>query len=496
MSFGIAGGGGDDRDTVTLILKNPSQVDEEHFETKVGRDMSVGGLKQRLGEEYPGNPVPGSITLVYGGKVLHEEGVILSSILPSDSASVAMHIVVKGAQRHSGGAATGVASAPAAPFSAPAPSSSSAAPAAPSSSAAPTPSLAATSSTENISSIAIETEFVRGEPSEDRVSDEPNTDAHGEEEAAPSTSTDLSSRVFRAAYQAALQAIMSEGSSSISGYGAGVSSQPGMAFLAPVIALPQPAYPTAPGDAGSSSTENRSEGQQQMNQYVMPLIPLAYAMPGDGNVPGAQALPRRRRRRADAAERDNVAALLHVLRGRDGAPRQNGGEGEPRGEQGEPRRRQVQIRIHINMRVLLQLAVLFFVVYQHCPPSRVFGLLSVALLFYLSSTAVGRRMLQRLYGYFNLHRAQDAPAPTPVEERPIDDNNNDLSQQHDQDNNNNGEGMVGARADREAPDAPQPGLLQEIQAFIAGFLTSLLPAADNRHHENNPAVVQDVWRGQ
>lgn len=487
---GITGGDGADLDTVTLILKNPSQVAEDHFETSVRRDISVGDLKHRLGKEYPGNPAPDSITLVYGGKVLHEEGMILSSILPSDSASVAMHMVVKGAQRHEGGRSNAPSRLPA-----------SASPRQYNGGTTTTAAANSTASTStgNSDSTAITTEYSREPPSEDRMPDESNTEVHRDEEATPSTSGDMSGRVFRAAYQAALQTIMSEGSSSSpSGYVAGVQSQPGMAFLAPVITLPQPVSSTTPDNARGRSTEDRSEAPQQMNQYIMPLIPVAYALPGEGNAPGAQAMARRRRR-TDAAERDHVAALLRALRGRDVAPRQNGGDTEPRGEQDQPRRRQVQIRIHINMRILLQLAVLFFVVYQHCPPSRVVGLVSVALLFYFSSTAVGRRMLQRLYGYFNLHRAQEAPAPVPVEDRAEDDNLNDLPQQHPEDDTNNnpvGGGGHGAREDGEARGARQPGFLQEIQAFLAGFLTSLLPAADNRHHDNNPAVVQDVWRGQ
>lgn len=490
---GMRGGDGADLDTVTLILKNPSQVAEDHFETSVRRDMSVRDLKDRLGKEYPGNPAPDSITLVYGGKVLHEEGMILSSILPSDSASVAMHMVVKRAQRHEVGTAAASASSRLPASASPRPHRGSTTAAA----AAAADSGASTSTGDSDSTA---TEYSHDDPSEDRMPDESNTVVHREEEAAPSTSGDMSSRVFRAAYQAALQAIVSEGpASSPSGYAAGVQSHPGMAFLAPVITLPQPVCPTTADSARGSSTEDRGEAPQQVNQYIMPLIPVAYAMPGEGNVPAAQAVARRRRRRADAAERDHVAALLHALRGRDVAPRQNGGDAEPRGEQGQPRRRQVQIRIHINMRVLLQLAVLFFVVYQHCPPSRVVGLVSVALLFYLSSTAMGRRMLQRLYGYFNLHRAQEAPAPVPVEDRAEEDGVHALPQQHDEDNINNnpvGGGEPGAREGGEAPNARQPGFLQEIQAFLAGFLTSLLPAADNRHHENNPAVVQDVWRGQ
>eukprot|EP00889_Picochlorum_renovo_P006581 jgi/Picre1/33611/NNA_001091.t1 len=368
-------------------------------------------------------------------------------------------MVVKGAQRHEVGTAAASASSRLPAYASPRPHRGSTTAAA----AAAADSGASTSTGDSDSTA---TEYSHDDPSEDRMPDESNTVVHREEEAAPSTS---------------------------------VQSQPGMAFLAPVITLPQPVCPTTADSARGSSTEDRGEAPQQVNQYIMPLIPVAYAMPGEGNVPAAQAVARRRRRRADAAERDHVAALLHALRGRDVAPRQNGGDAEPRGQQGQPRRRQVQIRIHINMRVLLQLAVLFFVVYQHCPPSRVVGLVSVALLFYLSSTAMGRRMLQRLYGYFNLHRAQEAPAPVPVEDRAEEDGVHALPQQHDEDTTNNnpvGGGEPGVREGGEAPNARQPGFLQEIQAFLAGFLTSLLPAADNRHHENNPAVVQDVWRGQ
>jgi hypothetical protein len=154
------------------------------------------------------------------------------------------------------------------------------------------------------------------------------------------------------------------------------------------------------------------------------------------------------------------------------------------------RRRQVQIRIHINMRVLLQVAVLLLIVYQHCPPGRFFALFLIGFIFYLSSTRIGKMILHRFLEHFHAHRMENRGR--------VDGQANNNIDRDD-------EGHV-RPAGPAGPDAPAPreqggqniarpppgaGLIQELQAFIAGFITSLLPAAaDNGALQGNNIEMQ------
>lgn len=92
----------------------------------------------------------------------------------------------------------------------------------------------------------------------------------------------------------------------------------------------------------------------------------------------------------------------------------------------------------------------------------------VGLVFYLSTTSLGHRVLGRVF---------------------------QMAQR-----NNTGE-----RDQRQgaAPPNPPAGWLGQVQSFILGFLASILPAADdvgrndgNLQGINNEGVAQDVFRGQ
>jgi hypothetical protein len=49
--------------TIEIVLKNPSRNSEEAFKLRVPVHCSVGNLKIRLEESYPGNPAPQNVTV-------------------------------------------------------------------------------------------------------------------------------------------------------------------------------------------------------------------------------------------------------------------------------------------------------------------------------------------------------------------------------------------------------------------------------------------------
>lgn len=194
-----------------------------------------------------------------------------------------------------------------------------------------------------------------------------------------------------------------------------------------------------------------------------------------------------------------------------------------------PRVHRFQFRIQINIRALLQLAVLLVVVYQNCPPRRFVVLCLLGFALWLSTTPRVRAFLQSIAGLGpnnnnnNRRRGEEQPLHVPA--------------QGPQGFAENGQPPAAAVAPAGAGDAAnapavQPaidggaaagnndppldpqlpeqqqgnnadrgGILHEIQAFIAGFITSLLPAMDhqNNNDDGNAAggggAMRDVFGG-
>ena len=289
--------------------------------------------------------------------------------------------------------------------------------------------------------------------------------------------SDLYSQVFQTVYHAALGKIMHESSQGT------YSNVQGFVFVPNII--PQQV-------AVGARTEGREDDQEAhaVHQYIMPILPVPYILPQQANDHREtnNAQMRRRRNAEEAFEaQENVRAMLEAL-GRRNLAQNNANMPRERPAGNPPRRRQIQIRIHLNMRMLLQLAVLFFVVYQHCPPSRFLSLGILGLLLYLSTTQLGTRLLQRITGHLNIQRQGQ------MQQAPREQNNN---QQQAEGNVAQHGGNLQEREEQRNIDAveAQRGIVHEILSFVAGFFASLLPAADNRNLENNPAVVQDVFRG-
>lgn len=410
-------------ETITVVLKNPRALAEENFEVNVAADMTLDGLKKLIESDYPGNPSPGSLTLVYAGKVLREEGLVLSDVFPKDGDRVAVHMVVKSDDQMS------------------------------------------TRDIESRSTRTQDESMVAGPPLEE-VREEASIPTLGNRHEGerpsspvnvPSTSRSSSTMydsVLRASYQAALRVIMEEG---VQG-----SAPPGFTFIPAIIPVPM-------------EGQHRDD-EQNMNPYMVPMVPLTYAFPRAQQDHQDHVL--RQRRRRDAQD-ENVRALFRVLR--EGAQNNNRDGLQRRGNGRNPR--QIQIRIRLNIRMLLQVAVLSFILYQHCPPSRFVGIGLLALMFYFSTTRFGRMLLRRVTGHFNMQRQggdqQRPPQAGAANDPPSLERNDDQN-----------------RDEEREPEAPEPGLLQEIQSFIAGFFASILPAADQQRNADNAGVVQDVFRGQ
>jgi len=147
------------------------------------------------------------------------------------------------------------------------------------------------------------------------------------------------------------------------------------------------------------------------------------------------------------------------------------------------RRRRAQLHIRVNIRALLQLAVLLVVVYQHCPPQRFFMLCALGLLLYLSSTPRIRALLQRLTGWQAQQGQQGADLAAARQAVAAGDGPNPAVHQPNAEGGPAGapgiDRAVGGHAGAVDNREPQRwGVLNEFRAFVAGFIASLLPALD------------------
>lgn len=211
-----------------------------------------------------------------------------------------------------------------------------------------------------------------------------------------------------------------------------------------------------------------------------------------------------------------------------------------------------QFRLRINMRALLQLLVLLVILYQarlhtrgrglensalcwqqgqgqvraaahrprcwphpspqHCPPRRFLMLVGLGLLLYLTATEPVRRLLHRLTG---MHQ-QPAPPPQQPAAAP--------GGQQEQAGDGGGPGAAeAARGAGPGPAAPPPaaapaaaqaaqpdlgagapgqqqppqqggGLLQELRAFVVGFITSLLPGYNGERRRRCLGALTGFWK--
>mmetsp|Transcript_18218 Transcript_18218/g.54803 ORF Transcript_18218/g.54803 Transcript_18218/m.54803 type:complete len:652 (+) Transcript_18218:3557-5512(+) len=128
------------------------------------------------------------------------------------------------------------------------------------------------------------------------------------------------------------------------------------------------------------------------------------------------------------------------------------------------------VRINLNMRVILQVAVLLLLLWQHCPPGRFFALVLGAAVLYISAFSPLRRWLQRITG---MVPAQGAAAPGGAGIAAGAGNGNGGAGAAPAAAAAQGGGVAGAPAAAAVPR--RGGVLREIRALLIGFFTSLLP---------------------
>jgi hypothetical protein len=179
---------------------------------------------------------------------------------------------------------------------------------------------------------------------------------------------------------------------------------------------------------------------------------------------------------------------LHALQARANVQQQQQ-QNARRGGGGALQPRQFQLRVQVNVRMLLQLVVLLVLVYQHCPPRRFFMLIILGLALYLTATERARRLMNRLVGLRPVQPVALAAAPpnavpegVPPEGPPAPAVGEAQPPAQQRNFAENAQGAAApAVAGVPVPEAVQgggiamPALLQELRALVIGFLTSLLP---------------------
>jgi len=445
------------RDSLRVALKNPKR--EAVVEIRMNQTDTVCHLKARIEQEYPDRPRAELITLVYAGKVLRDDA-ILSDVFGLAGRSpipqpvedvVAVHMVVKQLELR--------------------PATTSAAT---SETLMPTPPPP---DVERVDGVAGDNGAVnqrnqrnRGpggfdlaaNASENRQGDTPTSHARPNSDPAvpdqptamrprgSGSTTNVYTAVLKASYEGALRALMENTSG---------SHASGFTFIPAMIPVPNSAM------AGPRRRRARADGE---GDEALEAFLQAALGPLGANDARVRDEIRRVRRPAGQVNIHNDRNNRH-----DGVDAENN----------DDNRRQYLIRIHINVRLLFQLAVAGFIIYQHCPPSRMLTLGLVGLFFYLSTTQFGRRMLRRILQGGDVAGVNPAEGQRPPPPGQQLDDHQDGRERQDQ------------RERQEPP--PRVGWLREVQTFVLGFLASLLPAADDAARAaDNGGVAQGLFGGQ
>ena len=324
---------------------------------------------------------------------------------------------------------------------------------------------------------------------------------------------------YQAAYQAALQAIVSSSSSS-SSLPIPPGHQPAVA-LVPSFFLPQQGQPmmTMMMPAQMAGFQFQQNDLRHRHPHPAPhqqQQPAQQAQnQGRGRVPEHIArLARALNERGVPLPPDLMGALGAANPHQDDNNNNNRNQQPPQ-PQPQPQARGFQLRIQINMRAVLQVAVLLVVVYQHCPPRRFALLCLLGFVLWLSTTPRVRAFLQMLAGMNQARHVEERVAggdgaeqeqqqqqhdngddalPRPREEEQedveVEDEEHEDGGYDDDDDNDNDQ----------QPIQQHRGWIQEIHAFVAGFLTSLLPAMDplqagDNQNNNNNGQMRDVFAG-
>lgn len=442
----------------------------------------MGVVKQWLGQQYPGHPAPSRQTIIYAGKVLRDDSTVLRDVIKQDynpDVPYTLHLVVKdlpspapGPLPSDAGAAADSASAPqpataqqstlqqTSSSSQPAAATGGAAEAGPSQQAPPDPHLPYPYGASSSTGTAWDA---------DAMGFLPQVQGYAFAAAYPNPYMYANNAALSAMYNAAYAAY--ECASQAPGGAVRPPTSPApVAYVTPwglipppqpTLILPVPNAATPQGQAGLSP----AQAQQLQHQPFMHFAPLQMAPMPYGFMPYPHGI----------AYPPGYPMHFHVP----GQPGPQGagapgmpplGNRQPFGA-AVPRRPIVRVRmLRINVRMFIQLLVVFLIIYQHCSPGRFLLLVIGGLLLYLTTLTPLRRLLHRLVGL-----PQPGMVPMPA-----------AAQQQGPLGGRPGAGgaegqQAGAAADAGAAGPQQaavrqpPGLLRELQALVMGFFTSLLP---------------------
>ncbi|KAL0023201.1 hypothetical protein WJX79_001368 [Trebouxia sp. C0005] len=394
-------------DFVEFVIKNPARSTTPPFILRARASSTVSDLKKQLQAEYNGKPDPQTQTIIYAGKVLREESLLVKDFLRprvDESALHPLHLVIKTDAR---------------------PAQQSTPHAHPASSAGPS--------------------GYAPPPFQPRAAQQ-----------APQGPQPQNAAML-AAYQAALNTFVNNRNPQQGMYA--MHAAPMLAYMPVLIPSPyaamQQGWPQQQQQQHQQQAGTSGQGQAPMQgqapvQYPYPpfmpmMVPYGMPPPMQG-MPGPFRVHVAGPHHQGAPTTGPNAGLRqrHMARGPAG-----GGPGVAEGlPAGMFRLRRVpgmQVRmVRIDLKALVQMAVVALVLYQHCPPGRFLMLMGGGALLYLTGLGPLQRALQRVV-------AMALPPPMRAPQA----------------------GQAGAAGQPAA--SPQWSFLGELQAVIVGFFSSLIP---------------------
>lgn len=458
----------DSAQEVLFAVKNPGRSSSAPFALRTTTASTVLDLKRQLSREYDGKPDPQVQTIIYAGQVLRSNGMLVRDFLRpklDDGVPHSLHLVVKANSVSGQSSATQTQqSTSAAPLGYnPTPFQ-----------ARSTPQGVPGAQPQNADMLqayqaALNTFVNNRNPqpgSATTAATQPPQQAAGQQatnSSAGALPTAPTGQPQQPQQQHTQQSSQAPGAGHAALYA--MQAPPMLAYMPVLIPNPYAALPPGwPSHQQQQPQQQPQQSQQPQHQQgaagqghapmhfpYPPFVPMLfpYGMAAPGAMPGlppgpvrvhvvgeqhpgvpAAAAPGLRQRHMGAAVGGPAAVL---------APAAPGGIFRMRRAPG------MQMRmIRIDIKALVQMAVVALVMYQHCPPGRFFMLMGGAALLYLTGLGPLQRALQRLVAL---------AMPTPI--RPP------------QGGQPGAEGQPGA--------APQWSLLGELQAVIVGFFSSLIP---------------------
>lgn len=437
-------------EVVEFVIKDPARSTSPPFTLRANSTATVLDLKKQLHQEYEGKPDLQAQTIIYAGKVLREDGLLVKDFLrPKMEEAVphSLHLVIKADSRSGQQPAAATLSASSAGPSGYAPPNFQPR-AAPQAQQGAQPQNAAMHAAYQ----AALNSFVNNRSPQQGTS--PNIQQGPmPAQAQPGGSSAQSEPVGQPQQQQHGQQPEQNTVPHLQGPMYAMHAPPMLAYMpvlipSPYAAMPQ-GWPQQQQHQQQQQQGTPGQGQAPVHFPYQPFMPMMvpYGMP-----PPFQGMPAGPFRvhvpghhpGAPAAGPQAGLRQRHMAHGPAGGA-QGVAEGLPAGMFRMRRVPGMQVRmVRIELKALVQMAVVALVLYQHCPPGRFLMLMGGGALLYLT----GLGPLQRA-----LHRVVALALPPPMRAP---------------------QAGQGGAAGQPAP-APQWSFLAELQAVIVGFFSSLIP---------------------